>query len=161
VSWFPFVALWPLMSICSYECVSEKLYIASFWLSYLNSLFTPLVLLYNNAKYRKSIYVLIARLSCSSSSPCIECWCIRSWLHRFNRHRKSIGSADPKLSECNVIATKSGKPVTGHTAIDMDQTDQRPAQFRCSLNHSSSFTNATNHTNGTSSSSSFACSNAR
>lgn len=54
VSWLPFSVLWPLNSICP-EYVSETLYIVSFWLAYLNSVFTPLILLYNNVKYRRSM----------------------------------------------------------------------------------------------------------
>ena len=51
-SWFPFCLLWPLMSICS-ECVNPTLYVFSFWLAYSNSIFTPLILLCNNSKYKR------------------------------------------------------------------------------------------------------------
>ena len=54
VSWLPFCFLWPLISLCS-KCVPQSLYLFSFWLAYLNSIFTPLILLYNNSKYRRSL----------------------------------------------------------------------------------------------------------
>lgn len=57
VSWLPFCILWPLVSVCS-KCVSEPLYLFSFWLAYLNSVFTPIILLYNNVKYRKSVLII-------------------------------------------------------------------------------------------------------
>lgn len=61
-SWFPFCVLWSFTSLCfkwSVLCfVPANLYIFSFWLAYLNSIFTPLILLYNNNKYRKSIHLL-------------------------------------------------------------------------------------------------------
>ena len=67
-SWFPFSILWSLISICSYDCVPLMLYRLSFWLSRLNSLFTPFILLYNNKKYRKSFILL--RKKCFIKSFC-------------------------------------------------------------------------------------------
>jgi hypothetical protein len=168
VSWFPFVALWPMMSVCSYECVSEKLYIASFWLSYLNSLFTPLVLLYNNAKYRKPMYVLKARLSCCSSSF-TGSWSIRSWCVRLNRHlcciaqktttnakntRIKTGGDGGDSKKLNGYHGKNDNVVTvkpNHTTVDMadGSKSKQGTLFRFSLNNSSSMTNATNRTNRT------------
>lgn len=58
VSWLPFSIMWPLISWCDY-CVSASIYIFSFWLAYLNSVFTPIILLYNNAKYRRSFFVFL------------------------------------------------------------------------------------------------------
>ena len=59
--WLLFCLLWPLKSICGFGCVNEHLYTASFWLSYSNSICTPLILLYSNSKYRKSLSSVLAR----------------------------------------------------------------------------------------------------
>lgn len=65
-SWAPFCILWSLTSLCnkwSNICfVSDNLYIISFWLAYFNSIFTPLILLYNNKKYRNSVLVCTSYL---------------------------------------------------------------------------------------------------
>jgi len=55
--WLPFSIMWPLMSICS-TCINENVYHLSFWLAYANSIFTPLILAYNNSKYRQAIYIV-------------------------------------------------------------------------------------------------------
>lgn len=57
ISWLPFSFLWSLNSVCA-SCISETVYLISFWLAYLNSIFTPVILLYNNSKYRRSIFYL-------------------------------------------------------------------------------------------------------
>jgi hypothetical protein len=57
ISWLPFSFLWSLNSVCA-SCISETMYLISFWLAYLNSIFTPVILLYNNSKYRRSIFYL-------------------------------------------------------------------------------------------------------
>ncbi len=85
LSWSPFCILWPLNSLCStltsnYECIPQNLYIFSFWLAYLNSLFTPFILLYNNTKYRKSIKIIRANF----------CFCI---LGRKKSSYNSLSSA--------------------------------------------------------------------
>jgi hypothetical protein len=57
ISWLPFCIMWPLVSYCK-TCVSSELYVFSFWLAYMNSLFTPIILLYNNTKYRSCFSML-------------------------------------------------------------------------------------------------------
>ncbi|RNA11950.1 D(2) dopamine receptor [Brachionus plicatilis] len=74
VSWAPFCVLWSLVSLCNKwpgMCfVSDNLYIVSFWLAYFNSIFTPLILLYNNQKYRKSVLVFGSYLSRKTAANC-------------------------------------------------------------------------------------------
>lgn len=71
-SWAPFCVLWSLVSLCkkwqSMCFVSDNLYIVSFWLAYFNSIFTPLILLYNNKKYRKSVSLFKSYLSKNNAS---------------------------------------------------------------------------------------------
>ncbi len=57
ISWTPFCLLWPIVSVCP-KCVPQNVYLFSFWLAYLNSIFTPVILLYNNSKYRRSLTFL-------------------------------------------------------------------------------------------------------
>jgi hypothetical protein len=57
VCWLPFSLFWTIDSFCK-GCISNYVYLASFWLAYLNSIFTPLILLYTNTKYRKTILCL-------------------------------------------------------------------------------------------------------
>ena len=54
ISWTPWTLAWTLVSFCP-RCVPQSAYIFSFWLAYSNSIFTPLILLYNNSKYRRSL----------------------------------------------------------------------------------------------------------
>nr|QVK45734.1 G protein-coupled receptor [Proales similis] len=61
--WLPFCLMWPLSSVCS-DCLPPNIYLSSFWLAYLNSIFTPLLLLYNNKKYRRSWYILCRLCKC-------------------------------------------------------------------------------------------------
>lgn len=56
ICWLPFSILWPLSSVCA-ECINQNLYLFSFWLAYANSFFTPIILLYNNEKYRQALTV--------------------------------------------------------------------------------------------------------
>ncbi len=67
ICWLPFSIFWPLMSLCK-TCVNENMYIFSFWLAYANSIFTPLILAYNNAKYRQAIF-MVKKMICAVFSP--------------------------------------------------------------------------------------------
>ncbi|CAF0905854.1 unnamed protein product [Brachionus calyciflorus] len=73
ISWLPFCVLWSLNSLCKWKLcfISDNLYIFSFWLAYLNSIFTPFILLLNNNKYRKSIN-LIWNFLCCRKNPRIN-----------------------------------------------------------------------------------------
>ena len=55
VCWLPFSILWPLSSIIGIQNINNNVYLFSFWLAYANSFFTPVILLYNNAKYRQAL----------------------------------------------------------------------------------------------------------
>ena len=70
ISWLPFSILWPLNSLCS-ACINRRIYIVSFYLAYANSIFTPLILLYNNVKYRNSLSIFknsVCRFFCNKKS---------------------------------------------------------------------------------------------
>lgn len=57
ICWLPFSFLWPFLSVYP-EYINKNLYVFSFWLAYANSVFTPLILFYNNAKYRQALFWL-------------------------------------------------------------------------------------------------------
>lgn len=57
ICWLPFSFLWPFLSVYP-DYINQNLYVFSFWLAYANSVFTPLILFYNNAKYRQALFWL-------------------------------------------------------------------------------------------------------
>ena len=77
--WLPFSLCWTITSFCK-TCISDKVYFLSFWLAYLNSIFTPFILLYTNTQYRRTIFYIRQCFGCCSS---------KSSGHTSNQQRKS------------------------------------------------------------------------
>ncbi len=56
ISWVPISILWPISSICLY-CIPNNVYLFSLWLTYANSLLSPLILILSNSKYINIFYI--------------------------------------------------------------------------------------------------------
>jgi hypothetical protein len=62
VCWLPFIIFWSTNSYFD-QILPQSVYIFSFWLAYSNSIFTPVILIINNQKYRNILYILKKKIN--------------------------------------------------------------------------------------------------
>jgi hypothetical protein len=63
ICWLPFSLFWVIDSFCK-NCILQDIYYLTFWLAYLNSIFTPFILLYTNTKHTKTVFFIQKCFSC-------------------------------------------------------------------------------------------------
>ena len=61
--WLPFSLFWVIDSFCK-TCILQDIYYLTFWLAYLNSIFTPFILLYTNTKHTKTVFFIQQCFKC-------------------------------------------------------------------------------------------------